>query len=221
MGIILQHPLHTQHSSSSNIFPVPNHFTHNLIMTFSHGVRFLSLLEQPKDSMGGGYQSKYEPSSINDEAPINPTEPITNGHKDDSSIPAPAELTNGHQAEEPTAATEAVAHGSEADILSGSKESSTTVEESTATTEAVPQAAEAKNVPESKESSVTIAGINVAAIEEPATHVPVKMVAPILGSTKLQRLLKGSNDLIVCPGVYDGFSARIAMSVGFPCLYMV
>ena len=41
------------------------------------------------------------------------------------------------------------------------------------------------------------------------------------GAAKLQRLLKHTDDLVVCPGVYDGFSARIAMSVGFQCLYMV
>ena len=41
------------------------------------------------------------------------------------------------------------------------------------------------------------------------------------GAGKLQQLLKNTDDLIVCPGVYDGFSARIAMSVGFQCLYMV
>ena len=43
----------------------------------------------------------------------------------------------------------------------------------------------------------------------------------LLPSTKLQRLLKETNDIIVCPGVYDGFSARIALSVGFKALYMV
>ncbi|KAI9872835.1 MAG: hypothetical protein M1830_001133 [Pleopsidium flavum] len=40
------------------------------------------------------------------------------------------------------------------------------------------------------------------------------------GATKLRRLLDESSDLIVCPGVYDGFSARIALSVGFKALYM-
>ena len=40
-------------------------------------------------------------------------------------------------------------------------------------------------------------------------------------STKLQQLLRETNDIIVCPGVYDGFSARIALSVGFKALYMV
>lgn len=39
-------------------------------------------------------------------------------------------------------------------------------------------------------------------------------------STKLQRMIKG-DQLIVAPGVYDGFSARIALDVGFDALYMV
>ena len=43
----------------------------------------------------------------------------------------------------------------------------------------------------------------------------------IPASTKLRRLLNESNRLIVCPGVYDGFSARIAIDVGFDALYMV
>ena len=45
--------------------------------------------------------------------------------------------------------------------------------------------------------------------------------AKLSGAAKLQNLLKHTDDLVVCPGVYDGFSARIAMSVGFQCLYMV
>ena len=40
-------------------------------------------------------------------------------------------------------------------------------------------------------------------------------------ATKLKRLLEETKDLIVCPGVYDGFSARIALSVGFDTMYMV
>ena len=43
----------------------------------------------------------------------------------------------------------------------------------------------------------------------------------LLPSTKLQRLLKETDEIIVCPGVYDGFSARIALSVGFKAMYMV
>ena len=40
-------------------------------------------------------------------------------------------------------------------------------------------------------------------------------------ATVLKRRLERTKDLIVCPGVYDGFSARIALSVGFDALYMV
>ena len=42
-----------------------------------------------------------------------------------------------------------------------------------------------------------------------------------LPSTKLQRLIKEPTGLIVCPGVYDGLSARVALQVGFRALYMV
>ena len=40
-------------------------------------------------------------------------------------------------------------------------------------------------------------------------------------ATRLRRQITDTNKLIVCPGVYDGFSARIAMSVGFDAMYMV
>lgn len=44
---------------------------------------------------------------------------------------------------------------------------------------------------------------------------------PISGSTKLRRMLNETNELIVCPGVYDGLSARVAMQLDFKALYMV
>lgn len=40
-------------------------------------------------------------------------------------------------------------------------------------------------------------------------------------TSKLRRLLKDTNDLIVCPGVYDGLSARVAIELGFKAMYMV
>ena len=43
----------------------------------------------------------------------------------------------------------------------------------------------------------------------------------MLPATRLRRHLADTSDLIVCPGVYDGFSARIALAVGFDALYMV
>ncbi len=43
---------------------------------------------------------------------------------------------------------------------------------------------------------------------------------PPTSATKLRRFLNESTDLLVAPGVYDGFSARIALQVGFDALYM-
>ncbi|KAJ5300222.1 hypothetical protein PENANT_c091G01257 [Penicillium antarcticum] len=42
----------------------------------------------------------------------------------------------------------------------------------------------------------------------------------IPAASKLRRMLKDTKDLLVCPGVYDGLSARTAMEVGFKGLYM-
>lgn len=43
----------------------------------------------------------------------------------------------------------------------------------------------------------------------------------IPAATKLREYLSTNEKVLVCPGVYDGFSARIALSIGFDCLYMV
>ena len=51
-----------------------------------------------------------------------------------------------------------------------------------------------------------------------AVPPPVHSLNP---ATRLKHKLRDTKDLIVCPGVYDGLSARIAQSVGFETLYMV
>ena len=38
---------------------------------------------------------------------------------------------------------------------------------------------------------------------------------------KLRAMLADPDKIIVGPGVYDGFTARIALQAGFDCLYMV
>ncbi|KAH0527498.1 hypothetical protein TsFJ059_002498 [Trichoderma semiorbis] len=43
---------------------------------------------------------------------------------------------------------------------------------------------------------------------------------PTPAATRLRKMLTESDELIVMPGVYDGFSARIALEVGFDGLYM-
>jgi hypothetical protein len=50
---------------------------------------------------------------------------------------------------------------------------------------------------------------------------PTVSLYVIPAASKLRRMLKDTKELIVCPGVYDGLSARIAMEVGFKGLYMV
>ena len=40
-------------------------------------------------------------------------------------------------------------------------------------------------------------------------------------ATKLKKMIEDTDELIVCPGVYDGLSARIALRVGFSAMYMV
>lgn len=52
-------------------------------------------------------------------------------------------------------------------------------------------------------------------IRAPATYDPN---AP--SSTRLRHMIKNNDHILVCPGVYDGLSARIALSVGFEGLYM-
>lgn len=46
-------------------------------------------------------------------------------------------------------------------------------------------------------------------------------MADVSAATTLRRKLEDPDSFIVAPGVYDGFSARIALSVGFDALYMV
>lgn len=43
----------------------------------------------------------------------------------------------------------------------------------------------------------------------------------VTAAGKLRQLLADPDKIIVCPGVYDGFTARIAMQTGFDALYMV
>ena len=44
---------------------------------------------------------------------------------------------------------------------------------------------------------------------------------PKTAVARLRSMLADKNKIIVCPGVYDGFSARIALEQGFDCMYMV
>jgi hypothetical protein len=57
---------------------------------------------------------------------------------------------------------------------------------------------------------------------EQVKEAPLGMTTTNLSAaTRLRAMIDYTDKLIVCPGVYDGFSARIAMSLGFDALYMV
>ncbi|KAK8002291.1 hypothetical protein PG989_002010 [Apiospora arundinis] len=43
---------------------------------------------------------------------------------------------------------------------------------------------------------------------------------PTTGATKLRKMIFDTKELIVCPGVYDGLSARTAIDIGFNAMYM-
>lgn len=86
-------------------------------------------------------------------------------------------------------------------------------------------AKEPKSALENKNSSVHVESIEVTP-SPPST--PTKQVSPKLyqeeflsSATRLKKRIEETDELIVCPGVYDGFSARIALHVGFTALYMV
>ncbi|KAE8136627.1 Pyruvate/Phosphoenolpyruvate kinase-like domain-containing protein [Aspergillus pseudotamarii] len=53
-----------------------------------------------------------------------------------------------------------------------------------------------------------------------ARQEPTVSLYMTAGASKLRRMLRETDDLIVCPGVYDGISARIAMGLGFKAMYM-
>lgn len=62
--------------------------------------------------------------------------------------------------------------------------------------------------------------------EEVKSTSAVKIRAPSVydasapASTRLRHMIKNLDHILVCPGVYDGLSARIALSVGFEGMYM-
>lgn len=46
-------------------------------------------------------------------------------------------------------------------------------------------------------------------------------LAPQTGAKKLRELLSDPKRIVVAPGVFDGFTARLALAAGFDALYMV
>jgi hypothetical protein len=44
---------------------------------------------------------------------------------------------------------------------------------------------------------------------------------PQTTASKLRAMLAQENEIVVCPGVYDGYTSRLALNAGFKILYMV
>ncbi len=44
---------------------------------------------------------------------------------------------------------------------------------------------------------------------------------PQTTASRLRAMLAQENEIVVCPGVYDGITARLALNAGFNILYMV
>ncbi len=44
---------------------------------------------------------------------------------------------------------------------------------------------------------------------------------PLTGAKRLRQLLRDPDKLVLCPGVFDGITARLALNVGFDAIYMV
>lgn len=76
-------------------------------------------------------------------------------------------------------------------------------------------------IPPNTQAIDTAAIANHDDTETNGTPVTPKSEAFLSGATRLKKMVQESPDMIVCPGVYDGFSARIALSVGFSAMYMV
>lgn len=55
----------------------------------------------------------------------------------------------------------------------------------------------------------------------PVVDVAAPVNKPLSGASKLRKMIFETQELIVCPGVYDGLSARTALQVGFRAMYMV
>lgn len=158
-------------------------------------------------SGGTNYQQLYIPVLVAS---------LPNQVVDDPGNPAAGIFSNGlgKPATTSTPAVDVVAINGTEEEKAGNKKSTIT-----------PPAKELKTAFENKNHSIHVETIEV--IPSPPS-TPTKEVSPKLyqeeflsSATRLKKRIEETDELIVCPGVYDGFSARIALHVGFTALYMV
>ncbi|KIW73233.1 hypothetical protein PV04_01367 [Phialophora macrospora] len=50
--------------------------------------------------------------------------------------------------------------------------------------------------------------------------IAVRACSPFTGGKRLREMLSDPSKVVVCPGVFDGFTARLALAAGYDALYM-
>lgn len=94
------------------------------------------------------------------------------------------------------------------------------------TAEVVEEESYAVQLPPNQSSAAVIRPEGLLPVSQPESWLPLNHVLasvnkPSSGATKLRKMIFDTKELIVCPGVYDGLSARTAIELGFDAMYMV
>lgn len=94
------------------------------------------------------------------------------------------------------------------------------------TAEVVEEESYAVQLPPSQSSAVVIQPEGLLPVSQPGSWLPLNHIMasvnkPCSGATKLRKMIFDTKELIVCPGVYDGLSARTAIELKFDAMYMV
>lgn len=77
------------------------------------------------------------------------------------------------------------------------------------------------SIPVNDDSATASVAVECRDNADPVPAVEHGLDLKVSPATMLKNRLENTKDLIVCPGVYDGLSARVALSVGYDALYMV
>ena len=91
------------------------------------------------------------------------------------------------------------------------------------TTKPAPRPVELVVAPQTETAEAEVPQIQLESVEPTsavAIRAPSTYDAEAPASTRLRHMIKNLDHILVCPGVYDGLSARIALSCGFEGMYM-
>ena len=155
------------------------------------------------------------------EAPITPPNHINYPYKPST----PSELTPpGSVTPQESASTDGSICGEDSASSDDSASTAPSVDGALAELE---EAIEPKPETETPETAKLECEIPEVVVDSPElATTAVKIRAPEIydafapAATRLRYMIKNSSDIIKCPGVYDGLSARVAIEVGFEGMYM-